>query len=232
VAWRKVPTSPLERRAAVKWFRSRTAVTDAQYAALERRAKLTAFTISGVTQLNVVQAALNALAAAVKKGDDFAGFQAHLKKKLRDDFAQVDSHRLKTTFQTQTQTALNVGRWEQLELGQKPFRMYWAVLDSGTTKLCRSLHRTVVRANNPGLLLMWPPLHHGCRLGVRGVSASTASRHGVSAHIKSKHQPQPGFGYAPPVRAELELDRSSYDPTALAQHEQKQRARRKKTLQP
>lgn len=230
MAWRKLPASPRQVRAAVRWFRKRVAVTPEQWKELEHDAKLQAFTLSGTTQLSVVQTALDEMAKAILKGEDLDAYKARLRKKLKDDFADKNSGRLKTAFQTQTQTALNVGRWYELEdTPGKPFRRYDAVLDHKTTVLCRSLDGTVVRADNPMLLLRWPPLHFNCRMQVRAIASRTARRHGVVEQLPLHQLPMAGFGYAPPMRAHFELERHKFDGGALAVYDKKQLKRPKPT---
>lgn len=227
---KKPPANPKERAAAVRWFRKRVAVTQAEYDALGEAAKRQAFTIGRVQQLNVVQAALEEMTRAVKAGQSIEEFRARLRDKLAQDFATVESARLQRAFHTSTQRAYNAGRWEQLHteegVAKQPFFIYDAVRDARTTLLCWNLHGTVVPSVNTAVRRVWPPLHWFCRMSVRGISRSTAYRHGITHKITLSEPITPGFGLAPPLQEDWEPDASDYDRAAFAIYEA--RAKRKR----
>lgn len=225
MAW-KVPP---DRKAAVAWFRSRIIMTDKQFAALSADAKAQAFTVGGVTQLSVVQLLLEEMSKSVKSGRSFEVFRQNVRRRLKADFGKVDSARLKTAFALHTQRALNAGRWAAMNepevIAQQPYRVYDAVLDLRTSKLCRSLHGTVVPHDSEVLRRYWPPLHWNCRTSVRAITTRTARKHGITDKVQPPETMPEGFGRAPDEDEPWEPQAADYEPDAWAVYQKRKKAK-------
>lgn len=87
-------------------------------------------------------------------------------------------NRLRTIYQTNTQTALNAGRYRgQLEAAADlPYWQYVAVMDGNTTEKCRSLNGRVFRYDDPVWDTIYPPNHWGCRSRVISLTQRMVDR--------------------------------------------------------
>lgn len=90
-------------------------------------------------------------------------------------------HRLRTIYQQNLQTALNVGRYEgQMDVAEKrPYWKYASVVDDRTTGLCLSINGKVYHYRDPFWSVFYPPNHWRCRARVSSLSAREVARDGV-----------------------------------------------------
>jgi SPP1 gp7 family putative phage head morphogenesis protein len=91
------------------------------------------------------------------------------------------THRLRTIYHANVQTALNAGRYRgQMEAAADlPYWRYVAVMDGDTTDKCRSLNGRVFRAGDPVWDTIYPPNHWGCRSRVRALTGRMVERDGL-----------------------------------------------------
>jgi len=151
---------------ASKWFRNRLPVTDDDWDALSDSAKLRAFNVAGVAQLDLVQDVWSGIDEAVSDGTTLAEFRAVVGERLAAAWGGSAPYRVETIFRTNVQSALNAGRYEQQNdpdvLAQRPLLRYSAILDSRTTEICKAAHGTVLPASDPWWHSHQPPCHHAC----------------------------------------------------------------------
>lgn len=90
-------------------------------------------------------------------------------------------HRLRTIYQQNLQTALNVGRYKaMMDVAEKrPYWQYSSVVDNRTTGLCRSLDGKVYRYDDPFWTVFYPPNHWRCRARVSSISERELKRDGL-----------------------------------------------------
>lgn len=110
--------------------------------------------------------------------------------------------------------AYAAGRYKQQTdpqvLAGRPFWLYDAVLDSGTTPICRGLNELIRRHDDPIWQRIYPPNHYGCRAGVRSLTTAEARARGGPTQQVQPIEVPPGF--ARPPTTSWEPDPSKYDP--------------------
>jgi SPP1 gp7 family putative phage head morphogenesis protein len=148
--------------AALEWFRTRVpeAVDGTDLTDLAGRRH--AFRVAGVTELEVLQALHDEISKAIEEGKPIGQFRKDVRARLKD--WNVDGHKLDTIFITNVQTAYNTGRYTQMTKPEitdvRPFLMFDAVLDGGTTEICRVRDGVIKRHDDPYVRENWPTLHH------------------------------------------------------------------------
>ena len=195
------PPSALHRfQEAVDWFRDRVPMTEAQWARLTERQRERAFTVSGVTLLNVVKAVWQAVDAAIEKGETFESFQERIGDRLHRAWANTKDNplaRMETVFRNNVQAAYNAGRIRQLRDPDAqrtlPFWRYVVILDSRTSDTCKPLADVVLPQHHPWFRTRVPPLHHRCRSTIIGLTRRAAERVGVTQK-PPRHRGSAGFG--------------------------------------
>jgi len=201
---------------AAEDFRSRVAVTDAEYEALSRAERARAFHLASVNELAVVQLVFDELDLAITKGLPLEEFQARVAEKLTNA-QRLGGYHLETVFRNATQSAYNAGRWHQMTDAEvsssRPYWLFDAVLDDRTTEhICRPLDGTCKAHDDPFWLTHWPGLHHRCRSGIRSLRHSAAVRHGITVGDPPGVEVQGDFGLAPPLQRDFPMpDRSKVD---------------------
>lgn len=195
------PTASIHRfKEALDWFRERVPMTEAQFARLTDRQKERAFTVAGITQLNLIKAVWKAIDAALEKGETLKAFKERVGNRLQRAWGAGEQNplaRLETVFRNNVQSAYNAGRVRQLRdpdiLRTLPYWRFVAVLDSRTSTTCRPLADVVLPANSAWFRTRIPPLHHRCRSTIIGISNRAAQRAGVTQQAP-RARGQGGFG--------------------------------------
>lgn len=230
MAW-PVTSDPVRFEEAEAWFRERIPMTDAQWLALEERWRAHAFTISNLAQLDMVHDAWQALREGLEQG-------RHLRETKEELLEQLQAHwggtvkdpafRLETIWRNATQTAYSRGRYEQMThpdiLAARPYWMFDAIVDGDETAICRERDGTIRLATDPWWASNYPPLHHRCRSGVRGLTAAEAERRGGPTSALPDEPPAEGWGRAP-TETEYEPDPDTYPPELFDAYEAKRAAR-------
>lgn len=189
---------------AVSYFRSRIPRRAQDIDRLTEQNQETAFTLAGVTQLDLVTQVWTALDKAIAKGTDFSDFKQEVSASLTEAWGVEQPYRVETIFRTNVQSAYNAGRWEQMQdpdvIEIRPFSRFLAILDSRTTVLiCRPIADTVLPQDNPWWRSHWPPLHHSCRSTVLPLTDEQATEVGRTRRALPV-QPTEGFGMTPDQR--------------------------------
>lgn len=151
-----------------------------------QQAHARAFTVAGVTKLEVLQDIRSAVDDALKNGTSLAGFERALQPVLErkgwwGKHAQIDKatgemsgkgltpYRLRTIYQTNMQTAYMAGRYSAMmdNVESRPLWEYVAVLDGRTRPAHRALDGKVFRFDDPFWDIFYPPNGFNCRCRVR-----------------------------------------------------------------
>lgn len=185
---------------AVDWFRERVPMTDGQFTRLTERQRERAFTVAGVSQLNVVKAVWKAIDAAIEKGETLEDFKKRIGNRLEKAWGASEQNplaRTETIFRNNVQAAYNAGRVRQLRdpeaLRTLPFWRMVVILDSRTSTTCKPLSDVVRPANDPWFRTRIPPLHHRCRSTIIGLTRRAADRAGITQRAP-RARGQAGFG--------------------------------------
>lgn len=176
-----------------------------------------AFTVSKITNADILQETLNALQNAVKEGTPFEKFKTNFTQVLRNRgfITKEDGSawRLDTIYRTNLQTTYMSGRFKQMKEVQMSFP-YWrfvAVLDSRTSQICRDLNGVILRADDPFWQSNYPPRHFNCRSRVVALNDSLMEQYGYKVSNSEDYKnikPAEGFDTNP---GEWKPDLSKYD---------------------
>lgn len=209
--------APAKFEEAVRWFRERVPMTEAEYADLESDARHRSFTVAGVAQLDLVTDVWRAIVRAVDEGTTLEDFRDEVGRKLEAAWGEDDGHRLETIFRTNVQAAYSAGRYEQMNdpaiRKARPYKKLSVVLDGRTSDICEALADTVLPADDPFWETHNPPLHFGCRDAVLSLTEEQATEAGIDEEAPNV-DPDDGFGHAPGHR-EWKPDLAEY-PAELA----------------
>lgn len=174
---------------AIEYFQAKGLRISSRAIDLVPEAHARAFTVAGVLKAEALQDIRTAMDRALANGETFDEFKRGLRAKLKTQGwwgvptdpatgeilpgRAMTPHRLRTVFQTNTQSAYMAGRYKaQLEnADQRPYWQYVAILDSRTRPRHRSLHGRIFRYDDPVWRSIYPPNGYNCRCRVRALSA-------------------------------------------------------------
>ncbi|WP_293766605.1 phage minor head protein [uncultured Aquitalea sp.] len=171
---------------AIAYFESKGFAISFKWQDVWAEAQAKAFTVAGVTKLDVLTDIRGALDSALKSGETLASFQSQLqplleakgwwgKGRIVDQETgeihgkRLNPRRLETIFRTNLQSSYQAGRFLE-QLANAEFRPYWeyvAVMDNRTRPAHRSLHGRVFRYDDPFWRTFYPPNGWNCRCRVR-----------------------------------------------------------------
>ncbi len=192
---------------AVEYFRSKGyAITD-NWHDLWQEAHARAFTVAGVTRLDVLEDIRNEIQAAIDGDITLRDFIDNLEPRLRADGwwgkqVQVDEAtgearlvqtgspwRLRTIYRTNLQTSYMAGRWAQM-IQNVRFRPYWeyvAVMDRRTRPAHAAMNGLVFRYDDPFWEHFYPPNGFNCRCTVRALSESNLKTRNLAVSASGKN---------------------------------------------
>ena len=220
--WR-VTADPDRFDEAVSWFRLRIPTLDSVLDSLTGWARRRAFTVAGVTQLDMVHAVWRVLEKTIAEGGSLDDFKRAARETLTQAWGGRDAYRIETVYRTNVQQAYNAGRWRQLQHPAiqrlRPWLMYDAVLDGRTSAICSAANGTVKLATDPYWESHHPPLHHRCRSALRALTPKQAERRGISTDDPGA-VPAQGFG-AVPMEDEWQPNAAKYPPELWQVYQQR-----------
>lgn len=180
---------------AVEYFKSKGYRISFDCDEMKREAHTKAFTVSGVTKIDMLVDIRNAISDAKEKGKSLESFKKDfiplLQKKgwhgrkviSRPDGSkkEVDLSapwRIKTIYNTNLNTAYQAGIYKDLKdnTDVMPYWRYVAVMDGRTRDAHRQLNDKIIAANDPFWDRYFPPNGWGCRCTVIGVTKRQADR--------------------------------------------------------
>lgn len=197
MAW-SAPADPERFEEALDWFRERMPLTAELLETLGVYAGERAWTIAGVSQLDILLEVFVALERAVATGASVSDFKKSVRAKLEAEWGGPKAGRIELIFRNASQTAYNAGRYRQMSevTDLRPYWMFDAILDSRTTETCSSRNGVVLAHGDPFWKSNWPPLHHNCRSSVRALTEDSAKRRGIT-DTPPTDAPSGGFGKSP-----------------------------------
>ena len=216
-----VSAEPLLFSEAVEYFARKFPLTEELAEALAEYSGPRAWTIAGVTQLDIVLSVHESLLAAIAKGTPFGEWQKSVEPMLTKAWGKRNSPRMETVFRNATQSALNAGRWRQMNDPAvrllREYILYDGIDDSRQSDICDDWDGTVRHIDDPGML--HPPAHHRCRSSLRNLTRKQAMERGLAATVPTA-KPQAGFG-SPPTESDWAPDSNDYPSALFAEYERK-----------
>ncbi len=211
---------------AIKYFEQKGYKVSFDWHEMKREAHTRAFTVAGVTQLDVLVDIRRAVEDAQKTGKSLASFKKELQPLLekkgwwgkknitRSDGSQKEVDlsapwRLKTIYQTNMRAAAMAGLHEGMKdaADVMPYWRYVAVMDGRTRDEHRQLHGKVLRHDDPFWDRYYPPNGWGCRCTVTSMTASQVKNRGIKISDGEAMQMQigptvpDGWDYNPGLKA-------------------------------
>lgn len=197
----------LEPVEAVRYFRSKGMAVTENWHDLWQEAQARAFTVTGITKLDLLQDIRGAVDTAIREGRTERWFLNELapvlkkkgwwgKKEVADPHTgevryvrQGSPARLKLIYRQNVQSAYMAGRYKrQLEnADHAPYWRYIAVLDQKTRPAHAALNGKVFRYDDPFWGAMYPPNGWMCRCRVAAYSESRLKRRGLKVESSDGH---------------------------------------------
>jgi uncharacterized protein with gpF-like domain len=184
----EIRPEPLPFDEAIQYWMDKIPMTADEFYALADELKARAFTVSGVTRMDMIEGVKAAVESALKNGITLADF----KKSIADiiDAQGWDSSRVNMIFQTNVQGAYNAGRLKQQTdpavIDRRPFWQYLHTPGQANPRPDHEAHDgEVYRADDPFWNVWYP--HQGslgdwwnCKCSVRTLSNSELDEFGLT----------------------------------------------------
>lgn len=183
---------------AIKYFEQKGYKVSFDWHEMKREAHTRAFTVAGVTGLDVLVDIRKAVEKAQQNGQSLESFKKELQpllekkgwwgKKIidRPDGTQKEVDlsapwRLRTIYQTNMRTAAMAGQYKGMKdaADVMPYWRYVAVMDGRTRDEHRLLHGKVLPHDDPFWDKYYPPNGWGCRCTVTAMTAGQLKRKGI-----------------------------------------------------
>jgi SPP1 gp7 family putative phage head morphogenesis protein len=202
--------------AAMEAMEKRAPVPRDEWDAMTALERESAFTVSRVTQAEVLQQVLDAVESAVRDGTDLKQFKDDVYAQLVESWGGEIPGRLETIFRTNLSVAYNEGRHAIISAPTvKEARPYWrydATMDDRGDDECEELNGTVLPVDDPFWESHSPPIHHNCRCILVPLSPEEAGEEGVDDEGPDVEAAE-GFGEEPSKQGEdWDFDLSRFDP--------------------
>lgn len=150
---------------AIGWLRAQVPVSGNAYRNMDANIRMRAFTVASVSTEHAVNDVKSlyekSLREGMSKAETMQGFDQML---TASGVSATNPYYLELHYRNNMMTSYNAGRWTQIaDNDVVEFLVYVAVLDDGTTELCRHLDDMVKPKGDPLWQKYWPPNHHKCR---------------------------------------------------------------------
>ena len=195
---------PSEFTEAIEAYAALRVISREEADTIEAYARRRAWWISGVAQMDVANDAHQSIIEAMRDGVSFDDWKKTAGKAIEAEWGRKNSARLQLIFRNATSQAYNAGRLEQMEqphiVTARPYKMLDVVDDLHTSAVCRQYISppVVLPWDDPFWLTHSPPLHHGCRSGIRSLRRGPAERRGITKPEDLPDNPIPeGWGFHP-----------------------------------
>lgn len=195
----RVELRPLPPAEAITFFRQKGYRTTFSYLDMEHRAHSDAFTVAGVSRLDVLQDVRGLIDDGLANGTSIGDFKKGMKEKLAakgwwgpvevsdpetGETKTVDlstSRRLNTIFDTNMRAAYAAGQWKRIQRTKKalPYLVYDTRGDSKVRALHRRWDKVCLPVDHPWWKTHFPPCDWKCRCGVRQLTAGMVKRLGL-----------------------------------------------------
>lgn len=185
---------------AIEYFQSKGYKIGFSWRDVWQEAHAKAFTVAGVTKMDVLTDIREAVTDAIAKGTTFQEFENRLTPLLKKkgwygsgniadketgeiSGKRLAGRRLRTIFETNVQSSYMAGRYQQFmrNVDERPNWEYVAVMDSRTRPAHRALNGQIFPFDDPFWRSFYPPNGYRCRCRVRSHSSDDLQRLGRTA---------------------------------------------------
>lgn len=191
-------------RAASEFLTGKNIVTKEEYKAMTDTARMKAFTVSGYTSLEVLEAFLSKLDEAVKNGTTKEQFQEEMNEFLVEKgYDPMNPWKSDTIFRTNLQTAYNAGHYKSMTrpavLAARPYWQYVTAGDGEVRESHAMMAGRVYPADHPIWNIWFPPNGYKCRCTIVSLSQQQVTKRGLhvweSAPAKLQASGKPQIQY-------------------------------------
>ncbi len=185
---------------AIRSFEDKTVLTPDKYRALVADARAKAFSVSGITRMDVLTDMYSAIDTAISEGTTFGDFRKSLKGIMaKRGWQGMNPYRLDTVYRTNIQSAYQAGHFvRQMEVAESlPYWQYVAVMDGRTRPLHAAMHGTTLRYDDPFWKTSYPPNGFNCRCTVRALSQGQLAEEKSPVSKDPPGIADPGFDHNP-----------------------------------
>ena len=177
---------------AIGWMLERVSMSKEDFNnIIDKKAKFRAFTVAKQTSLDAIERTKELLNKTLQEGETMKEWYDRLKSDeilSKIGFHENNPFYLETVFRTNTISAYNAGRWEEIQKYKDDIALleYVAIDDSRTTEICAALDGVRLPVDDPFWKNHYPPNHFNCRSQVREIYIEEAKALGYKATDKDK----------------------------------------------
>lgn len=186
---------------ALKFLRAKVPMTRKEFDQLEDIYRFRAWTVAGITSLDVLNDIKQLLVKNLDDGGTLRDFRLNLTDHLKKVGIEPTSKwHIENVYRTNSQAAYSAGRMAQIrELSDEfPMIEYVAVMDDRTSKICGGLDGMIKPTNDPFWSRYTPPNHFQCRSTVRPLHITEIEDNDIKpTRGKPPVEPQEGFDASP-----------------------------------
>lgn len=153
-------------------WNSKAVLDPEEYRRLNTSGRSRAFTIGGDYSRELIGDVYDSLYQSWDDGKDFKEWKSEYLSRLELD-PPLPGYQAETVYRQNLLNNYHIEQYrkqtspEMMELA--PYGRYVAIMDSGTSDICRQLHGTVARLDDPFWESYYPPNHFGCRSTVESI---------------------------------------------------------------
>lgn len=204
---------PLPFEEAIEFFKTKVPIKPAQYYRIANEWKARAFTVGGITSLDMLNKFMEALQGALEEGKTIQQF-----RKEMNDFLESKGYEGLTPFQadnvfrTNIQTAYNVGHYKQMTdpevKDRRPYWRYDAVNDNRTRLSHQAMDGKIFPNDHPVWDTWYPPNGFKCRCTVVSLTKAKVERLGLKVETDIPKLVQPPGRPAVPLIPDKGFDKN------------------------
>lgn len=214
--WLTVPKAGPVPKDALRYFRRKGYRVSFSHRDVWKEEHKKAFTIAGAMRMSVIADLRSSLDAALEQGVAFDEWRKDIATKLgergwwgevkvydierdRQRTIKVDTHRLRTIYETNMRTSRSRGSWQRIQRTKDalPYLQY----NLGPSQKHRPEHEavagTILSADDPFWSASYPPNGWRCKCWVRQLSAGQADREGGVSEEAPASAADPDWDYNP-----------------------------------
>lgn len=193
---------------AMEFLKKKYPSVNFDYSDMEAEARARAFTVSKITQLDILQTMLTALQTAAENGSGYNEFKKNIKPYLEatgwydENGDTINSRRLQLIYKTNIDAAIAAGRWQQMweTRDNRPYLQY-RIDQLGISERHRAEHEAldgrIFEIEDQIWGFIYPPRGFNCNCGVVSISERYMKNKGLKPdNWNDKLEEKDGkFGY-------------------------------------
>ena len=215
---------PLPPEEAIEFWRRKLQLSPIQFYELESELRSVAFSVAGVTRMDMVHGLYEAIGEAISEGTTLAAFKKSAAEIFESlGWAESKPWRIENAFRTNVQSAYSAGRYKQMNdpavAAERPLWQYLAVNDGRTRPAHSAMHGRIYHKDNRIWDTWMTPNGYRCRCKIRCLSMAEVREFGLADKVNvpiGDLMPDEGWDHNPALQAwSPDLDRYPAEIRAL-----------------